>query len=103
MDENNYWENPPARLGITSWAEWYPAPGTALDMLYKVLEYAISRGVHFASTEDALKQYGNILTIGHYNKNNQTYTPDTKMTIPASYNNYCVIGANGSVIYKSVA
>lgn len=64
IDENNYWEVPPARLGISSWAEWYPCPGTTYDMLLKVIEYAISKGVLFGGTEDGLNMFGNKLMLG---------------------------------------
>jgi hypothetical protein len=64
IDENNYWEVPPARLGISSWAEWYPCPGTTYDMLLNVIEYAISKGVIFGSTEEGISRFGNKFMIG---------------------------------------
>lgn len=64
IDENNYWEVPPGRLGISSWAEWYPCPGTTYDMLMHVIEYAIERGVEFGGTEEGLKRFGNKLMLG---------------------------------------
>lgn len=64
IDENNYWEVPPARLGISSWAEWYPCPGTTYDMLLNVIEYAISKGVEFGSTEEGIRRFGNKLMLG---------------------------------------
>lgn len=64
MDENNYWENPPARLGISSWGEWYPCPGTTFDMLLDVVEYAIAQGVEFGSIADGIARFGNPFNIG---------------------------------------
>lgn len=64
IDENNYWEVPPARLGISSWAEWYPCPGTTYDMLLHVIEYAISKNVEFGGTEEGLKRFGNKCMLG---------------------------------------
>ena len=64
IDENNYWEVPPARLGISSWEEWYPCPGTTYDMLLNVIEYAIDKGVEFGSTEEGISRFGNKLMLG---------------------------------------
>ena len=64
MDENNYWVSPPARLGISSWAEWYPAPGTQLSAFYDVLEYAIGKGIKIVLPSEGWNLHGNKLQLG---------------------------------------
>ena len=67
MDENNYWENPPKRLGITNWGEWHPAKGTQLWALYKIFEYAIEKGLQNVSPSNGVEIIGN--NIGIYRDN----------------------------------
>ena len=96
---NDYWHNPPARLNIQSWAEWYPCPGTTLAMLYDALEYAIEKGVKFSREEDVLNDFGNMFAIGCETLN--TLDPDKRLTPEDRVTSFCRIGADGSVVYKS--
>ena len=99
MDANNYWEIPPARLNIQSWAEWYPCPGTTMAMLYDALVYAIEKGFEFISTEEGMKRYGNILTVGYYSIYGVCTIADLYLIdhTKEDYKKYCIIGADGSV------
>lgn len=102
MDEHNYWEIPPVRLGISSWGEWYPCPGTTGALLYDALVYAINKGVWFISSEEGLKTWGNKLAIGLKNTTGEDWPADSRLgNIPEQENSYLVIGADGSVNYKS--
>lgn len=64
MDANNYWVNPPARLGISRWKDWHPAPGTQIGAFYEVLEYAISKGIDIVTPTEGWSTHGNLMQIG---------------------------------------
>lgn len=96
---NDYWNNPPARLNIQSWAEWYPCPGTTMAMVYDVLEYAISKGVRFDTAENVLKERGNLFAIGC--ETIRVLVPDTRLPENEQFHSFCRIGADGSVVYSS--
>ena len=101
MDEHNYWDNPPARLGISSWDDWYPCPGTTGALLYDALVYAIKKGVWFISSEEGLKTWGNVLSIGLKNSTGENWPADSRLgDIPEQDKSYLVIGADGSVDFK---
>ena len=91
---NDYWNNPPARLNISSWAEWYPCPGTTLAMFYDLMEYAISKGVRFCKTQDVLDTFGNILGIGY----DVATISSTEKRLSEEYKVkfFCKIGADNS-------
>ena len=102
MDENNYWEVPPARLGISSWSEWYPCPGTGLAMVWDALIYAISKGVEFVSTTEGLRRFGNIVSIGYQGDSSQTHADMYLIEHKADeYKASCIMGADYSITIKS--
>ena len=102
MDENNYWEVPPARLGISNWGEWYPCPGTTMALLYDSLIYAINKGVRFASSKECIEDFGNIMNIGLKYSQADLWAADARLgDIPEENKSYCIIGADGSIDYKS--
>lgn len=96
---NDYWNNPPARLKIQSWADWYPCPGTTMAMVYDVLEYAISKGVRFDTAENVLKERGNLFAIGC--ETIRALAPDTRLPENEQFHSFCRIGADGSLMYIS--
>ena len=98
IDENNYWEVPPARLGINSWAEWYPCPGTTYDMLLHVIEYAIERGVEFGSTEEGIKRFGNMFMLGlKYTEQSSADRRLADSEVENSLYNYIIQKSDGSI------
>lgn len=102
MDENNYWEVPPARLGIANWGEWYPCPGTTMALLYDSIRYAISKGVRFATSTEANESFGNLVSIGIRNDQATFWDADPRLgDIEEENRSYCTIGADGSINYKS--
>ena len=98
MDENNYWATPPSRLGISSWAEWYPAPGTQLATFYDVLEYAIGKGIRIVLPTEGWRLHGNKLQLGV--DMNGTSSP---YNIVDEYTNeeqsYITVGVDGTIRY----
>jgi len=100
MDENNYWDNPPARLGISNWGEWRPAKGTQLWGTYQILEYAISKHMQNVSPSEGFKIMGNKVNIGVYREYG-LYKKEKKMDIRPIDKCYFVVGADGSIKYHS--
>lgn len=100
MDENNYWVNPPARLGVSRWKDWHPAPGTQIGAFYEVLEYAINKGIDIVTPTEGWSTHGNLMQIGV-----------DMMDTHAIYNivdaytdaeqSFLTIGADGSIRYFS--
>lgn len=102
IDENNYWEIPPARLGISNWGEWYPCPGTTMALLYDSLIYAINKGVRFATSKECIEDFGNLVNIGLRYDQSDLWAADARLgDIPEENKSYCIIGADGSIDYKS--
>lgn len=100
MDENNYWVNPPARLGVSHWKDWHPAPGTQIGAFYEVLEYAINKGIDIVTPTEGWSTHGNLMQIGV-----------DMMDTHAIYNivdaytdaeqSFLTVGADGSIRYFS--
>lgn len=100
MDENNYWVNPPARLGVSRWKDWHPAPGTQIGAFYEVLEYAINKGIDIVTPTEGWSTHGNLMQIGV-----------DMMDTHAIYNivdaytdaeqSFLTVGADGSIRYFS--
>lgn len=89
-------ETPPARLGISSWEEWHPCPGTRLYMLYELLQYAKERGMLNITSRQGFERFGNLISEGYYNKKGQA-GQDSKQIIGTRSNYpHHVIGADGS-------
>lgn len=100
MDENNYWDNPPARLGIENWGEWRPAKGTQLYGLYTIFEYAIEKGLQNVSPSEGIKIMGNKVNIGTY-RDKDYYPREKAMQLTPIDNCYYVVGSDGSIKYHS--
>ena len=100
MDANNYWENPPARLGISDWGEWRPAKGTQLYGLYMIFEYAIEKGLLNVSPSEGVQIMGNKVNIGTY-RDKDLYPREKAMQLKPIDNCYYVVGADGSIKYHS--
>ena len=97
---HDYIHTPPARLGINTWSQWHPAPGTHLAGLYELLDYALTQGVDFVSPWDGWKIFGNILNIG-VDKMNQSYSFNAEDQTPYTdeEKSYLTIGADMSIRY----
>ena len=100
MDENNYWETPPARLGISNWGEWRPAKGTQLWALYQMFEYAIEKGLQNVSPSEGVAIMGNKVNIGIY-RDKDLYPREKAMDLKPIDRCYYVVGADGSIKYES--
>ena len=102
-EDSTYWTTPPQRLGIQSWADFYPCPGTTLAMLWDVLKYALDKGFYFASSKEALKMFGNKFASGPcIDQRGGYWANDSRLgSIPEENKSYCVIGVDGSIRYSS--
>ena len=67
MDSANDSLTPPAHLGISDWSEWYPCPGTRLEMMWKVLKYAKEKGLRNVTCSEGFSIMGNKVSVGYYN------------------------------------
>lgn len=98
---HDYINNPPSRLGISSWSEWHPAPGTQLAAVYYVLDYAMSRGIDIVTPWNGWQTHGNILNIG-VDRNDQSYAYDSAVD-QSPYNDeeksYLTVGTDMSIRY----
>ena len=98
IDENNYWETPPKRLGINNWGEWIPCDGTKLRMLYDIFSYAIEKGMLNVTGHEGAQKMGNIFTSGIYTKGDK-YDLDKSIQPNLMKYPHFVIGANGEMDY----
>lgn len=70
MDSANDPLTPPSHLGISDWSEWYPCPGTRLEMMWKVLKYAKDKGLKCVTCGEGFEIMGNKQSSGYYNNGN---------------------------------
>lgn len=98
IDENNYWEIPPKRLGISNWSEWVPCDGTKLKMLYDIFCYAIEKGMLNVTGYEGAQKMGNVFSSGIYTKGDK-YDLDKAIQPKLSKYPFFVIGVNGECIY----
>lgn len=89
-------DTPPARLGISNWSEWFPCPGSRLQMVHELFAYAQSQGVNNVLAREGFAQYGNIYSDGMFTKGGQT--GQDMYNIEGTKTNYehHVIGADGT-------
>lgn len=100
MDENNYWVNPPARLGISRWKDWHPAPGTQIGAFYEVLEYAINKGIDIVTPTEGWSTHGNLMQIGVDMMGTHTIYNIVDAYTDAEQS-FLTVGADGSIRYFS--
>ena len=67
MDSANDPMTPPAHLGISRWSDWYPCPGTRLEMMWKVLKYAKDKGLKCVTCAEGFETMGNKASAGYFN------------------------------------
>ena len=98
---HDYINHPPSRLGISTWSEWHPAPGTQLAAVYYIWDYAMSRGIDIVTPWNGWQTHGNILNLG-VDRNGQSYTYDSAVD-QTPYNDeeksYLTVGADMSIRY----
>ena len=58
---------PPARLGIKNWSEWYPCPGTRLDMVRDIILYCLEHGMENVTSSEGFERMGNRRAAGYFN------------------------------------
>lgn len=91
--------DPPARLGISDWSEWYPCPGTRCEMIWKLFKYALDSGMINATSSEGFKEFGNKKNFGYFSRGtkigqNSQYIEGTAKSYP-----HFVKGANGEIYY----
>lgn len=94
-------DTPPARLGISSWTEWYPCPGTRLRMLYDLVRYAQERGLKNVNSKEGFSMFGNKVSEGFFAKGSQTGQDIFGIEGTSPDYPHRVVGVDGSVdVYK---
>ena len=95
---------PSPALGISSWSEWHPCPGTRLAMLYDLLKYAKEKGMINVTTSEGFNRIGNTFASGYYIDGIQLGN-DLKQGIFGTRPEYphYVKGANGEESYYNYA
>lgn len=64
---NDPLDTPPARLGITDWSEWYPCPGSRLEMLRDLILYCLDKGMMNVISSEGFEKMGNRCAAGYFN------------------------------------
>lgn len=94
---------PPVEKGIEKWSDWYPCPGTRLEMLWDLLKYAKERGLLNVTNAEAFDIMGNRVNKGFYDGG--SVLADDMVPIQGAtgvYEHY-IVGADGSVSYYKPA
>lgn len=91
--------NPPARLGIKSWKEWYPCPGTKLEMLYELLKYALAKGMINVTASEGFDYMGNTEQEGYYSAGIKIGSDVHGLQSTSNNYPHYIKGANGAVDY----
>lgn len=99
-DPDNLSLYPPAILGIKDWSEWYPCPGTRLEMLWKVLKYARDKGMLNLTSSEAYDVLGNKINLGYCIRGSQIGHDKVDHILGTRdiYPHY-VVGANDEIYY----
>lgn len=89
----------PVEKGINDWSEWYPCPGTRLDMIWQLCKYAREKGLLPVTSSEGFELMGNKVNKGLYTKGG-SYDIDRAGIIGTreKYPHY-VVGANGEQSY----
>ncbi len=91
--------NPPSRLGISSWKEWYPCPGTKLEMLHSLLKYAIDKGMLNVTASEGFEIMGNPIQAGYYSNGKKIGSDMYGLQSTSDNYPHYIKGANGAVDY----
>jgi len=89
----------PVEKGINDWSEWYPCPGTRLEMIWELCKYAKEKGLLPVTSSEGFKLMGNKVNKGLYTKGGN-YDIDREGIIGTreNYPHY-VVGANDEQDY----
>lgn len=90
---------PPDALGISSWSEWHPCPGTRLYMLWELLRLARDLGMTCVSSAEGFEIMGNKEAAGYFSNGinigyNQHFIRGTSERYP-----HFLVSADGEMSY----
>ncbi|MDE6022207.1 MAG: hypothetical protein K2G13_01770, partial [Muribaculaceae bacterium] len=91
--------NPPKRLGINNWKDWYPCPGTKLDMFYRLLKYALDHGMINVTASEGFELMGNPIQEGYYSAGIKIGSDAYGLQSTSLNYPHYIKGANGAVDY----
>lgn len=93
--------DPPVEKGINDWSDWYPCPGTRLDMLWQLLKYAREKGLVNVTSDEGFEKIGNKISVGFYNGGKQLDLDKSGVEGAADIYPHYVVGANGERSYHN--
>ncbi|MDE7349982.1 MAG: hypothetical protein K2N25_02855, partial [Muribaculaceae bacterium] len=99
IDSANDPLTPPACLGISDWSEWYPCPGTRLDMMWQILKYAKQKGLINVTSSEGFKAMGNKKAAGYFNNGYKFGMDDRGIVGTRDIYPHYVVAANDEVFY----
>lgn len=99
MDFLNDPLTPPEALGISDWSEWYPCPGSRLDMLRDLLKYALEAGMVNVTSTEGFDLMGNIISEGYYNGGSRIGMDHMRLIDDREVYPHYVVGINGEESY----
>lgn len=91
--------DPPARLGIKDWSEWYPCPGTRCHMIWELLKYAKNSGMINATCSEGFEKFGNRKESGYFSYGERIGQDVFGIEGTADRYPHFVQGANGEIDY----
>ncbi len=91
--------NPPARLGIKTWKEWYPCPGTKLEMFQMLLKHAMHKGMTNVTASEGFSIMGNPIQKGYYSAGIKIGSDVYGLQSTAPIYPHYIKGADGSIDY----
>lgn len=94
---------PPARLGISSWREWYPCPGTRLEMMWRLLTYALLKGMKCVTGSEGFDIIGNRVNVGYFTGGKTVGFDKYDFEGSRDFYPHYVVGANDEVYYYNPA
>ncbi len=91
--------DPPVEKGIEKWSDWYPCPGTRLDMLWQLLKYAQEKGLVNVTSSEGFEKMGNRVSKGYFEKGSKLNNDMAGIDGVRDNYEHFVIGADGSKDY----
>ena len=91
--------SPPPHLGIDKWSEWYPCPGSRLEMMWKILKYAKDKGLLNVTCSEGFAVMGNKKSYGYFNQGYRFGMDITRLVDTEDIYPHYIVSAADEVFY----
>lgn len=91
--------DPPARLGISDWSEWFPCPGSRCDMIWQLFKYALDSGMINVTSSEGFENFGNKKSVGYFSYGVEIGQNIQNIEGTSKYYPHFVQGVNGEAYY----